>query len=123
MPAGSVAWQVWAKRTDEGTVLGSGRSTVCPSLDAAGPGFDPRTPAERWLDALIAVGPAILAGGYQTLEMAGRRAELRSLDEYQRALNAARAAVNEERAAGTACMGGTTKTGNRKRILAHFTSP
>jgi hypothetical protein len=75
------------------------------------------------LAALEAIGPAVLANGYAEMEVDGAKSVFRSLDEYFRALNSARAAVQAERdAAAMGECGGGSK-GNRKKIKAVFVKP
>jgi len=121
MPAGAVAWQTRASNLALVETIAAGRSLSCPDLTA--PGFDPTTPSERMLAALLAIGPQVMASGYASMTVDGMLVQFRSLDEYFRALASTRQQVAEEKAALSPCEGGTGARGNRRRILARFTTP
>lgn len=122
LAAGPVTWQQMLTRVEEVVLASSGRSTVCPNIATAGT-WNPLTPAERWLEALLAIGPTMLAGGRSLMTVDGMTSQFRSLDEYNRALKAARQAVIDEKAAGGACFPGAPGKASGNRILARFTSP
>jgi len=120
LPPGVVGWQTTATLLPSVNVIAAGRSLSCVNIALAGAGYDPTTPAERMLAALLRIGPTIMASGYAAMSVDGMPVEFRSLDEYNRALSFARDQVAAERAP---CEIGPGSTGNRRRILARFTSP
>jgi len=125
MPPGVVAWQTSSTLLPRVNVIAAGRSLSCPNLALAGPDFDPTTPAERMLEALLAIGPTIMTSGYATMSVDGMTVEFRSLDEYNRALAIARDQVAAEQARLGPCetAGGNGAGGNRRRVLVRFTEP
>lgn len=123
LPAGVVAWQMGVELGATKRTIAAGRSLSCPNIGLAGADFDPTTPAERMLAALLAIGPTIMASGYATMAVDGMTVEFRSLDEYNRALAIARDQVAAEQARLGPCetAGGNGATGNRRRVLVRFT--
>ena len=109
-----LGYNAWEMRVTKGTkvhTIARGRVNVLASLATAAP-TTLQTPAERYLAALEAIGPSIMANGYAEMELNGDRATFRNLDEYNRALKAARQAVINQRRAG-----------RRKSINVRFTRP
>lgn len=107
-------YNAWEMRVTKGAkvhTIARGRVNVLASLGTSAPAAL-ETPAERYLAALEAIGPSIMANGYAEMELNGDRATFRNLDEYHRALKAARQAVIDQRRAG-----------RRKKVNVRFTRP
>jgi hypothetical protein len=119
LPAGPIVWQIRAQRGfTENAVILSGRSTACPSIGSEA--FSALTPAERMLAALEAIGPQIAASGYASMTVDGVLVQFRSLDEYFRALAAARDLVAAEKNSASCVNGCAGSGGNRRRVLVRF---
>jgi hypothetical protein len=116
----------WSFRVKDAALVShtlcNGRTIVLASLETTAPG-SVLTPAEKTLAALEAIGPEVMANGYAEMEVDGGKAVFRSLDEYFRALGAAREAVKMERDAAIAGACGTAPKGNRRKILSVFVKP
>ena len=109
-----LGFNAWAMRVTKGSkafTIARGRTKVLAPLSTTAP-TALTTPAERYLAALDALGPAVMATGYAEMDFDGARATFRSLDEYNRALKAARQAVNDQR-----------RSGRSKKVHVRFTRP
>ena len=114
------AWEMRvAKAPDAHTVCG-GRTLVSRSLFSAPPD-EVLTPAERYLAALLAIGPSVMATGFAEMEVDGARVRFTSLEDYNKALASAREAVRREEAGLPSC--GARPAGNPNKVNVHFTQP
>jgi hypothetical protein len=77
MPPGQVNWQIQAFMSPVVTTLATGSSLSCPNLTLVPVDFDPLSYAQRIYQALLVIGPSLMATGYASMEVDGMRTEFR----------------------------------------------
>lgn len=93
---GRCHWQAWVTKASERRLAGSGALEVLASLLGDRPA-DPRTFAERCLDAINAVIEGRASEDFLEMEVGGRKLKLMSLQELLAAQSVFKAKVRAER--------------------------